>query len=1445
MADDRTQPILSNIDARSFLGKRALFFNIVAGYLKNQPDIEIPLTPESKENISEFLKGAEVQLTLLRNHLDKDSASFEQEREDKENTTDAYIEKGVTNKNDNVASNDDIFDDVEITSKSIESNVSSESGDILRASEIRSFKNATVKLVRDLSESKDILEKAVSADSISSNDMLRAYSLFTSIRNNSYVTKDAIGYDFLNPEYVNPKRPRKAEEANFAYSNSFSALQKEWAESISGRDKASLLAVQGLQLTLGPDFYNDMTSSDILDMGRVNNRGNQINNIIRRTDSNALEDGNAYSRLMIANSAVLEMSAMKQYEEVCRIYGQEEGNRMIGNIETLFLQCADKVDRFVHTEQSELKDLRTSMETHAIEAGMIPGCDFISGRLNIDNVNNFFIREDVLEKNLKLETPETAEKISDYNRKYLRFTEMRGNLFELSSLLARPLTTEKNPVLNSLDETSRTAINYYISENSRVLRTPGFGDDFFEAKNAFTDSVNTMIRFTGIVENPIEPRTKKESLLEKDAADRFLNAKGMRDKSLSVMREYVDSLLKEKDPVAKAAEDIRFFVNPGTKEAKEILEKSYELAKKGNQPIPTKLKMDFNKYINDEIIQELAENYIDWAKNFSDTVKAYETAAYDLIQSGEELNRKFSHESAVAQADYLGIAVEMSDSERDAVITRIERNNRIEGISKLIERDDALSRTLAEQADDNADIKKKGNAPKSIMYGSGVISDPNDAARIMMQHFPMKEMIRLGAKARKLAIVIDHRDQSELKDEEISNARINIAADAKKYTKWLLKYKAEPKVSLLEGEISTLNELHNEYKSFSGKKQAEYGHTIQRLFDKYEKNTATDQEINDLYGTIDLLARNNPGEKGNAKILNEYLISGISEKHGPTVLGEELVKAGIAGQGKKYSYEEDIKPILATLPVAGEKGKKALADYHETGKGTYIERKPSASDEEKKKMEDRLIFTRNEEFSKNILADIRREAEQKGKALFELKNLVKDITSDRDSFALALLASSMIADGPSYSMEKSELLRSDVSAFNSRSERLEVFSSAVSSEMNELKAVEIKYDEISKADNEERVEKLREFISEGHEGSIPIKALADARGGLENITSADIEKMKPSAGSVQAEVPVLPHENLDLGAFQTFGQRNDRKELTGEDKIIYERMTEAARKSDIYTYAVNAGTYNFTDEGITYRGKLPATEYAKELADENRVSRNSREKAGLILAVKNIPTSIKEEDLKGKLDNAFIEKGAEPVIVRDLEYRRDGRTANTVLTVPEESFSELRKIHEKMYTDSVEQFIGKHGSCTVYETSKTNKGLTHNLRGFDADMDEAKMRTEIREIMKENKAPYIISKSMEIGTYSYEETNPKTKEHEKKTGFTVSIDNYPFDKLRENAMTSLADAVSATRFHTGYVNGRRGSVTLSIEKDERSASKVSNAINASFAEIKKKGSSKKMSQELG
>lgn len=1249
---------MSDERIRAYLGEKALYFAVLAGYSRSPNTSTITLDAHQLEAVRKARQVLDVHLAILDTPLDDYSANPEQRDADFPHMSDVDVGRvdmyvngmGTVSTAVNRDEDEDpsAYEDAPFTD-------TSEDG--LTVNDIYSYSEAASKLRRDMTAAERILAQAEKDGSMTVAAMGRLYSLMSSVRANSYVERDILGY---NP-FVDTTIRRGGKETPIrgdATREATLALMNMAGRTLEPTEGAAILAQQGLSIVLGSSFYGDLMSADILDKGRINTlRDGSGSNIVSRTDRRAVDDGDAFADLMVLNSRRLEDAAWAQYQEVVRLFGPQEGMAMLANVQVTYQKSLAKVGRVLPAIRQEVAERQASLKAMALHIGMEDGVDFTLDpdiNLSVEDIDAFVARADVLE-NLDpgIDGDPAFKAASDgYNKAYMDFAERKRRLYDAMSFLADPLEANRMASFQDLlkERRSKQILVEVMNANPHIEPpTPSISHDLIVARSGFLSDVSSSARVQRVGEElDAKPRSRAEerilstlSAIEDGIAERDFAGKAT---------DLVASL--DRDTVQHMVDD--FMANP---EVSRVFEAD------GVQS------------------RDLVDLYMRVADSVEGLVDGLVDSADRLAQAGGTLNAEIRARLAHSQVEYLDSMVELSDEEK----VELERKFRTDAVfatfTKNIQKDRVLSSTGEEPQAENVIKAEYGNT-NSLVFGSACPMGMKDGCGIIAANL-LDGDARIGDAAQGLTdLRMDMEQGGTLSDLEVDAVRVNLDSAAIGYYDAILS-EARRAIADIDGRLARDLETRDMIRAFNPETQIGYGYEAQAAFEDFVSGPDPEAAFGRLQTLLQGIVRNNPDETEDVKKINAFLVAESVRSGSASQIATEMVKAGIVDVDTHYTLE-DVRPIVDTLMVAGAENKRILADFRRTGDHTRLKRIAVPDDKDKEHFERKIVTAYNGFFQEERLEELNRRIARERADSYIARNRLESIEScSPRAYAYGDIATAAIARGQMDGAEV-EMLRRRAREFSDTLLRekgydvlLDVSDMEFEGKGKYLDEAQGYYDTVIATldrceglDAKEREAQLKSVVfARNSDYAHPVQEMLRRElRGEGKMTAQEVAAASPEAPQQRYSLSVLPSEGFDVSAYKTTAKgRGEDRDRTMEDYIDVRRMYSEVKAQSIYTYPVNKAVEIIYDRGLVNpKARRSVAENERSMTGYGRLMRDVRASSRSVnlesrtFAIRNLPPT--KEYIDG-LKKVLVDRGVRADLVDSMRFMPSKRTNNTVVSL--------------------------------------------------------------------------------------------------------------------------------------------------------------------------------------
>ena len=1294
---------MSDEKIKEYLGQKALFFSVLAGYSRTPDTNLISFNDRQLAAIEQARKVFDIHLTILNTPLDDYSANPEQRDIDSEHQSGIDADKVdfYTNSMGTVSTalrKDDEDEGLGLD----EETTFTDAEEGLTVNEIYSYSNAASKFRRDMIAASGLLADAARNKALTVSEMNRLYSLLSSIKSNSFVERDLVGYDPFNDYAIQGKNgpvPVKDDMTN----ESFTELMNMVGHVLEPTEGVNLLAQQGLSITLGNNFYNDLMSADILDKGRYNKFKNGLDsNLISRTDKNAVNDGDLFADLMIKNSKKLETAAWDQYLAVKDLFGEKECMTMLANIQIIYQKTLAKINRNIPLLQSDIASRQAVLKKMAQTIGMEENVDYsLDPEINLsgEDIDAFIARNDVLENlDLSVESePEFMASVKEYNAAYLSFAEKKKRLYDTLTFLSDPVNANQAASLQNLITSSKNRQDFVKTLNANPhLAKPSLynATEIAVLRSKFISDVNSTVRIhRSEKELNIKPRSREEL------------------KILNALRA-IEDRIGEEDNMTKLLDTVSAIDRETVKREMDEFVSQSEIA----------------PFFKDVSVDEMTDYYMRSAELVERFSQEFMESGTELAKAGCDLNEKIRENLARTQVTYLSQAVPLSEEEKAALMTKFETDAVFTTFEKNIHKDLVFTSTDEELSVVN-DLKAEYGNTTSLVYGSACPVSPRENCRIAEKNNPFTASQRLQDLATSLKdYVIDVNGEKSLSEEERVTVKENLLSGMKNVYDAMHK---DARLALEDASIriARYSEEQERMIAFNPDAQINYGYEAKKIFDSFVEGSNREADFIRLQTLLSGIVGNNPGEADNAKKINAYLLSEVLKDGSAPAFASEFVKKGIIDVDTHYNLD-DVRSVVDTLMVAGEANKIILAEFRKTGDHTKLKRISQPEVKDKNHYENMIVTSYNDFYKEDRLEDLRKQLSRARTDQYISRNSLEEIEKyTPEVFACATVGEAAVAKGLADSQ--------DVAFFKEKTKEFEntllkekgynilknVSSLTYGKEDQYLKNAQEFYTSVvdllseeEKNPSADRDEKLQKAIFRRNEDyAHPLQEMyrkEKTSDGAWKMSAATVAAISPEASTQRYSLSVLPSENFNMAAFKTTVDSKDRAML---DFVNVKNLYATVKGQSMYTYPVNKGIdtlYRLGLDNLNVRRSVAdegkqMTAFGQTVSDAKKADKTFNTEL-TTFAIKNLPAT--KEYVDG-FKKVLISRGVRKDLVESMQFVPSKRTNNTVVNISSEVLKSCsQKDQMKLKSTITDIYIREKGhSKAPHVTITGNEGATRRI----------------------------------------------------------------------------------------------------------------------------------------
>ena len=1250
---------------REYLGQKALFFSVLAGYSRTPNTTPVRFNEKQVEAIEKARKVFDIHLTILNTPLDDDSANPEQRDMDREHQSGIDVNRVdfYTNSMGTVSTAIDKDEDEEGIDYSDDYSFSdAEEG--LTVNEIYSYSNAASKFRRDMIGAAKLLDQAIENKSLNISEMSRLYSLLSSIKSNSFVERDLIGYDPFN-DLTLQGRKGSVQVRDDATMEAFNGLMNMVSNELEPTEGVNLLAQQGLSITLGNSFYNDLMSADILDKGRMNTFRNGLeSNLISRTEKNAVNNGDVFADLMIKNSKKLEEAAWQQYQAVKDMFGESEGMTMLANIQVVYQKTLEKINRNIPVLDKDIAARQAALKEMAGKIGMENDVDYtLDAEINLssEDIDSFIARNDVLESislnnNLDIEkNPAFMKAVEDYNAAYIDFAGKKKRLYDTLSFLADPINANSVASLQNLIILPQARMEFIrtLNENPHLMKPLLYNaTELAVLRSKYINDVNSSVRiYRSPEELQIKPRSREEmkiianlQAIEKRIGD---------EDNGSALRELVEGIKRENV----------------SREMKEFLSQK-EIA----------------PFFGKNTADGLTDYYMKSAGLVDRFCDEFYEAGEHLAEAGSRLNAMMRESLAVSQVEYLEGVTQLSAEEKYALTSKFMKDAVFATYAKNIYKDRVFNSTDEELSVVNNVKAEYGNAT-SLVYGSACPVSVRDNCLIVNRNSIFHDSQKLNELAGNVKnLILDMNGSKALSEDEAATVRENIEKDSNELYE-AMKGEIERGVQDASARLARYSEERELMSAFNPDVQIAYGYEARKVFDDFVSGKDREENFVKLQNLLGGIVRNNYSEADNVKKINAYLIREAVTDGSANQFATEFMKSGLLDDEAHYTLE-DVKPVVDTLMIAGEENKKLLSEFRRTGDHTKLRRIENPDIKDKNRFENMIVTTYNGFFRDEKLEEIRKEMNRaKTDQMIWDNNLEELRECSPRVYAYGNIASAAIAAGLSdnaeveFFKEKTKEFENTLLKEKGYSILKNVSNLQYGKEGQYLQNAENFYNSVTQAltDREkspspEKDEALKSLIFRTNEDyAHPVQEMYRREknsGGKYSMSSAAVASISPESTLQRYSLSVLPSENFNMAAFKT---TIDSKDKAMGDFLNVKNLYAQVKGQSIYTYPVNKGIDTFYRMGLdnlnvkrsVADAEKQLTPYGRALSEAKKADRSFNQDLKTF-AIKNLPHT--QEYIDG-FKKTLKNRGVRADLVDSMQFVPSKKTNNTVVNISSDVLS--------------------------------------------------------------------------------------------------------------------------------------------------------------------------------
>ena len=1266
---------LSDERVREYLGQKALFFSVLAGYSRTPNTNRVEFDEQQLKALENAKKALDIHLTILNTPLDDYSANPEQRDADREHQSGVDVDRVDFYRNSMGTISTAINKDEDEEPGYDGEDAFTDETEGLVVNEIYSYSDAASKLRRDMIAASGLLTQALQEKSLTVSGLNRLYSLFSGIKANSFVERDILGYDPFYDTAIRTSRgaiPVRDDPTRDAV-QSFMEMAGRILEPTEG---VSILAQQGLGIVLGNNFYNDLMSADILDKGKYNTFKNGLeSNLVSRVEKNAVNDGDVFADLMIRNSRRLERAAWDQYQAVKEMFGEAEGMTMLANIQVVYQKTLAKIARTLPSLEKDIAQRQAALRTMADQIGMEENVDYsLSPDINLstEDIDSFLARNDLLENiDPDIENhPEFIEQVKNYNAAYLKFAEKKKLLYDTLSFLVDPVNANAVASLQNLIPSANDKVEFIkvLNENPHI-QPPSLYNAYELAalRSKYINDVSTSVRmYRSEEEMAVKPRSQQE---------------------LAVLNE----VRKIEDRIADENNGGRLMDLISSIGRKEIAREFADFISQD----------EIAPFFRDVDPSDITDYYMLMAGEVEKLSDEFYDAGEELARAGSQLNAEIRKSLAHAQVEFLSQLADFNDKEKaelqkkfsdDAVFATIQRN---------LHKDRVFSST-DEEVSVVHDLRAEYGNTISLVYGSAAPMGIKDACRVIEKDTLSDASPLLQSLAENMKYLsIDKASGQVLSEAEASAAKENLEKDGIRYYENALK-EAEKDVSESGQRLASYMARRDEIRSFSPDVQISHGYEVKKLFDDFVVGKNREENFNRIQTLLQGIVRNNPDEEENVKKISAYCIREAVADGSANQLVSEMVDKGLLGDDANYSLK-DVQGLVDTLMIAGEDNKKILAKYRQTGDYTRLKRIKNPDREDKAHFENKIVATYNGFYQEDRLEELNRQIGRAQDENYTARNKRDYIRSfSPRAYAYSDIATAAIAKGTvddarvQYFKERTREFENMMLRDKGYNTLRNVSNIQYEKEDQYIKNAQDFYNDVietvGKCENlspEERTAVLKGTIFKRNEDyAHPVQELfrreVNSKGKY-RMTAQEVAIISPESSQQRYSLSVLPSESFDMSAFKTTLKSKERGSM--EDFLNIRNLYAEVKSQSIYTYPVNKGIDTLYNIGLESRNarrsvaesERAMTEYGKHLRDARAAGKSFNQDLRTF-AIKNLPPT--EEYING-LKKVLINRGVRADLVESMKFVPSSKTNNTVVNISSDVLSKCSKADQLKFRSTI------------------------------------------------------------------------------------------------------------------------------------------------------------------
>lgn len=1280
---------LSDQQVREYLGQKALFFATLAGYSRTPNTSRVEFDERRLAVIRRAREVLDIHLAILDTPLDADSGNPEQRDADKEhrsgvdvNRVDFYSEDGgpyrTAISRDEEEGPDEGSDNIDLS----EPSPFTDDSEGPTVDEIYSYSDAAAKLRRDMSAAQSILRAAEEDKALTIGSLSRLHSLISSVRANSYVERDLVGYDPFNDRTITTKkgtRPVTGDDT-LDVTRALLGLTGELLEPTEG---VGILAQQGLSITLGKDFYNDLLSADILDKGRYNVlRNGKESNLISRTEKDAVDNGEVFADMMVRNSKRLEQAAWDQWQAVKGVFGDDEGIAMLSNIQVVYQKTLAKLSRALPDLEKDLASRQSELRMMVTGIGMQEGVDYSSSPdvdITLKDIDDFLIRNDVLESmDLRIEdSPSFRKAANEYNAAYNDFAARKQDFYSAVSFLADPMNANR---LGSLQLFASFSTKGQKQDFDRALNdshevsapVPDNPLELIAARSGFMNDVSSSVR------------------IHRSAEEQEVGPVSRRELRILAQMNAVERRIGESDNYTRLMELVESIDFDEMEERIDAFCSQPELA----------------PFFRSADRAEMADFYRNMASHVKEYADSYQQSAERLAQAGSALNAEIRAGLARTQVEFVSRSADLSEEDKEALARRFEHRALYATYEKNLHKDRILNSTDADVAVSNNLKAEYGNV-SSLVYGSACPMSLKECdmliSRNTLENAPGTiQMLATGMKA----MSMDLDGVSQLDEKEVATVRANLESGSQGYYE-SLKAGAQRSLEDAQTRLSRHSSERDAIAVFNPDVQAEFGYEARRVFESFVSDDADRQkDFGRLQDLLRGLVDNNPAEAENVKKVNAYLLREMMDEGNPFV--KEAVERGLVDVDTHYTLH-DVRPIVDTLMIAGEANKRILAEFRATGDHTKLKRIPHPDTRDKNRYENLVITSYNGLYQEERMEELGRLVARDREDVRLAKNRLADIASvtpracswgDISTRAIAdgqvddarveyLRQRTREAEGMAQRERGFEILRETANVEFGRQDgyisNAQDFYNRVVDTLNASER-----DKVTAAERRNRLEAVIRNRDEDY--ALPVKELLRqevASNGRYPVTAKTVAGMSPESVLQRFSLSVLPTTEYPMAAFKMTTKGMDGgKDRSMNDYVNIKELYAEVKRQSVYTYPINQGYQTLREKGLETRHKKRSvaereaamTSYGKTLWETRSAGKAIDQKLDAF-AVRNLPSDREHQEEFRRI--LASRNGINQELVASMRMTPSKLTGNTVVSIPGEVLERCSKVDQLAFKAAI------------------------------------------------------------------------------------------------------------------------------------------------------------------